>query len=77
VVLIYAIGVCPSGFFPGRNGPNTFEQLPGQIAQGADDFKSRKGKMLMQKGFFAGDILLFLWCRGSHVLSRGEMTKIV
>jgi hypothetical protein len=77
VVLIYAIGVFTSGFFPGRNGPNTFQQLPGQIAQGAVDFKSRKGKLLMQGGFLQAIFLSFLWCRGGHVLSRGEMTKIV
>jgi hypothetical protein len=58
VVLIYAIGVFTSGFLPGRSGPNTFQQLPGQIAQGVDDFKFRKGQLLMQRGFFAGDIFV-------------------
>lgn len=28
-------------------------------------------------GFLQAIFLSFLWCRGSHVLSRGEMTKIV
>ena len=44
--------------FPEETDQILIQQLPGQIAQGADDFKSRKGKLLMQSRFFAKDILV-------------------